>query len=488
MSQIITFYSYKGGVGRSMALANVATLLSKWGKKVLMIDWDLEAPGLEKFFEKYTQKVDWSKQRGVLEWLYARKEGKKAKWQDWVVSFKTEISTTDLHLLPSGKATEQYSELLRDFDVTRFYEQHDGGNAIEQFREELLSAYDYILIDSRTGVTDFGGICTIQLPDIVVMLYTPTEQGLMGTKKIAQRILDSHDKLPFDRFRLLICPVPSRFDSNTEFQESRKWLERFSAELAWLYDEWLPAETNLQDFLQILKIPYVSYFSFGEKLPVIEQGMSDPAGLGYAYENLAMLIGREYVEMEDFIERREVYLEKASGQASTVVAKKMDLLADVTVSIFSYNNDKRSALKALLQSPSIEFVDIEVPKMVLGMKTDSWSYYMASAFGEALNSDVCIFIVDPDFKFATDQLHSFYDSSIEKQINDSNKLIIPLYFRLPANARVYKFFTSRQGVLLSDDNIPEDVIEKIIEAMKYASKQKWQKQPAAEHTSGPTAS
>ena len=50
MSQIITFYSYKGGVGRSMALANVATLLSKWGKRVLMIDWDLEAPGLENFF------------------------------------------------------------------------------------------------------------------------------------------------------------------------------------------------------------------------------------------------------------------------------------------------------------------------------------------------------------------------------------------------------------------------------------------------------
>ena len=51
MSTIVTFYSYKGGVGRSMALANVAWLLStKYGKKVLVVDWDLEAPGLHRFF------------------------------------------------------------------------------------------------------------------------------------------------------------------------------------------------------------------------------------------------------------------------------------------------------------------------------------------------------------------------------------------------------------------------------------------------------
>jgi cellulose biosynthesis protein BcsQ len=53
MGDIITFYSYKGGVGRSMALANVAHILSRQmgaPNRVLMIDWDLEAPGLHKFF------------------------------------------------------------------------------------------------------------------------------------------------------------------------------------------------------------------------------------------------------------------------------------------------------------------------------------------------------------------------------------------------------------------------------------------------------
>jgi MinD-like ATPase involved in chromosome partitioning or flagellar assembly len=54
--EITTFYSYKGGTGRSMALANVAYILatdtSYDGKKVLMIDWDLEAPGLHRFFSR----------------------------------------------------------------------------------------------------------------------------------------------------------------------------------------------------------------------------------------------------------------------------------------------------------------------------------------------------------------------------------------------------------------------------------------------------
>src|SRR5215470_15693090 len=53
MGEIVTFYSYKGGTGRSMALANVAHILA-WRlsppQNVLMIDWDLEAPGLHKYF------------------------------------------------------------------------------------------------------------------------------------------------------------------------------------------------------------------------------------------------------------------------------------------------------------------------------------------------------------------------------------------------------------------------------------------------------
>jgi MinD-like ATPase involved in chromosome partitioning or flagellar assembly len=51
--RIITFYSYKGGTGRTMALANAAWVLASNGKRVLMIDWDLEAPGLHRYFHPF---------------------------------------------------------------------------------------------------------------------------------------------------------------------------------------------------------------------------------------------------------------------------------------------------------------------------------------------------------------------------------------------------------------------------------------------------
>ena len=49
-----TFYSFKGGVGRTMALVNCAFELAKRGRRVLMVDFDLEAPGIEAFLEPYS--------------------------------------------------------------------------------------------------------------------------------------------------------------------------------------------------------------------------------------------------------------------------------------------------------------------------------------------------------------------------------------------------------------------------------------------------
>jgi MinD-like ATPase involved in chromosome partitioning or flagellar assembly len=43
---IVTFYSFKGGVGRSMAMANVGQILADLGYRVILCDWDVEAPGL----------------------------------------------------------------------------------------------------------------------------------------------------------------------------------------------------------------------------------------------------------------------------------------------------------------------------------------------------------------------------------------------------------------------------------------------------------
>src|SRR5450432_2922119 len=65
--QVVTFYSYKGGTGRTMALANVAWILASNGKQVLVVDWDLESPGLHKFFHPFLDESTVSATPGVVE-------------------------------------------------------------------------------------------------------------------------------------------------------------------------------------------------------------------------------------------------------------------------------------------------------------------------------------------------------------------------------------------------------------------------------------
>ncbi len=67
---LITFYSFKGGLGRSMAVANIGRVLARGGSKlILLIDWDLEAPGLEAYFHESDQA-----ERGLIEYFTALAE------------------------------------------------------------------------------------------------------------------------------------------------------------------------------------------------------------------------------------------------------------------------------------------------------------------------------------------------------------------------------------------------------------------------------
>jgi cellulose biosynthesis protein BcsQ len=78
---IITFYSYKGGTGRTMALANVAWLLASNGHRVLAIDWDLESPGLHRYFHPFLVDKELRGSDGVIDLIreYALAATKPAK-------------------------------------------------------------------------------------------------------------------------------------------------------------------------------------------------------------------------------------------------------------------------------------------------------------------------------------------------------------------------------------------------------------------------
>ena len=213
MSTIATFYSYKGGVGRTMAMANVAVLLAQRGLRVLAVDWDLEAPGLRAVLRVFTVEPG---KGGLLPLLREQRRGSRGHYRPHLTRVHgTGGSSFSLDLLPSGREGDpNYATTLERFDWERYFKD-GGGDFIESLRTRWLKEYDVTLIDSRTGLSDTGGICRIQLPDVVVAMFTANHQSLLGVRDIMRLALEARDRLAYDRLRLRVSQfreVCARYD------------------------------------------------------------------------------------------------------------------------------------------------------------------------------------------------------------------------------------------------------------------------------------
>jgi len=213
---VTTFYSYKGGVGRTMALINVASLLAKEGKRVLLVDFDLEAPGIPSFdlFQAA------GKRPGIVDYVCAfRDSGKAPDVADFIVECGGDDKPS-IWLMPAGRHTQAgYAEKLYSIDWKDLYDNHDGFLMFEDMRfqwERHPANFDYVLIDSRTGHTDVGGICTRQLPDSVVVMFLPNAQNIEGLKPIVAAIREEKVLIRGHQIDLHFCPsnVPDLDDED----------------------------------------------------------------------------------------------------------------------------------------------------------------------------------------------------------------------------------------------------------------------------------
>jgi cellulose biosynthesis protein BcsQ len=311
---IITFYSYKGGVGRSFALSNIGAVLSKWGYKVLCVDWDLESPGLKKYFEKYIPSNNQEKNEGVVECLESFVKGNAPDWRKYVITFNLEKSKTPISLMVAGEQNESYIKRLRSLNWEDLYKNNDLGKFLEQMRTEWKKDYDLILVDSRTGVTDIGGISTIQLPDILAFFFTANYQSLDGAVDIVNRIVEEHNRLPYDRGGLITLPVFSRFDMREEYELGKEWLRIAENKLVSFYNVWVNKSIPIADIINATRIPYMSYWSFGEKLAVVEDERRDSESINYSIETLAALLAKECAETEKLIENRDSFVASISKE------------------------------------------------------------------------------------------------------------------------------------------------------------------------------
>lgn len=186
---VTSFYSFKGGVGRTMALVNTAVTLAMGGRRVLVVDFDIEAPGLDTFdVLKPREEVP-----GIIDFVIQyRESGQSPDAADFIGECPLiGDQGGKLWIMPSGR-NETYATNFNQVDWGELYEKHEGFLLFEDLKEQWQQILkpEYVLIDSRTGHTDTSGICTRQLPDAVVVLFFPNEQNLRGLVDVVSDIRD----------------------------------------------------------------------------------------------------------------------------------------------------------------------------------------------------------------------------------------------------------------------------------------------------------
>jgi cellulose biosynthesis protein BcsQ len=300
--QVITLYSYKGGTGRTMALANIATLLAEQ-HTVLMMDWDLDAPGLHYFFADKINFHDGILEKAGLVELFEEMNNLLSNHKEWIhedsandlfnsidiKNYLHSVSPDHLFLLAAGSFKNNYAQRATTFQWENLFKRAPW--LFRAFATRLAGEFDYVLIDSRTGLNDISGVCTALMPETLVAIFTPNNQSITGVITIIQNALnyrrESEDLRPLNVF-----PLPSR----VELQEKElfdKW--RFgSAEegikgYQLLFEEFFKKSYDLEacdlnNYFTNFQIQQQAYYAYGERIAVSEQQGTGRLSIKESYE------------------------------------------------------------------------------------------------------------------------------------------------------------------------------------------------------------
>ncbi len=336
--QVITFYSYKGGTGRSMALANIACLLAQrtslaGSKGVLMIDWDLEAPGLHRYFrdkfrttidgdeealrppsEDYDQKLD--QHPGLID-LFLKLEAAtrdvdnndsdevggddsephdeklartimaKANPEQFIL--KTDVPSLDM--MKAGRFDDRYAARVSTFQWEALYNRSPW--LIRSLAHYLAERYQYVLIDSRTGITDISGICTMLLPEKLVVVFTPNRQSLLGVQELVRRAT-KYRRQSDDLRPLAVFPLPSRIEATEptlrdhwRLGDQKEDIPGFQPLFEKLFKEVydLP-DCDLNNYFDEVQIQHAPSYSYGEKVAVLHEKSGGRLSLPQSFETM----------------------------------------------------------------------------------------------------------------------------------------------------------------------------------------------------------
>ncbi|MCW6037501.1 P-loop NTPase [Spirulina subsalsa FACHB-351] len=206
----VVFYSYKGGVGRSTALIQTAFQLIRSGQRVVIVDMDVEAPGLHTLLppQKAPLKVGlvdylWERQTCFLNEVY-QPQVELGGEEGIIYSVTDTHSKRPLFVVPAGNIGRRYVQRLSLLTTTHLFDKADAPWL--QFEQELWEQFqpNIMLIDARTGLNEWGGFTLLGLADDIFIVLYPSEQNAEGVRFVRNTV----NELTHADVKLVLSPVP----------------------------------------------------------------------------------------------------------------------------------------------------------------------------------------------------------------------------------------------------------------------------------------
>ena len=266
----VVFYSYKGGVGRTTALIQTAFQLTRAGKRVAIVDMDVEAPGLQALLPR-----DPPVETGLIDYLWERQIclSKEIQLNDIVYSVTDTESKRPVFIVPAGKIEARYVQRLSLLSTTHLFAKED--DPWYQFEQDLWSQYqpDIILIDARTGLNEWGGLSLLQLADDAFITLYPSAQNAEGINFIRTLL----KQLGGIEAQLIVSPIPEGSIGETLIKRIATYLKLNDAQTESLIQ--IPYHPNIAASDQFPVETALSYYAKIANSILEKEGVAEASAL-----------------------------------------------------------------------------------------------------------------------------------------------------------------------------------------------------------------
>jgi MinD-like ATPase involved in chromosome partitioning or flagellar assembly len=192
---VVSVHSYRGGTGKSNITANLAALLAAEGRRVAVIDTDIQSPGIHILFGLDDKEI----RRSLNDYLWGACRIEEAAYD--VTSRLGGGATGAVFLIPSSMKAGDIARVLR--------EGYDVGILRDGFQEAIEALkLDVLMIDTHPGLNE-ETLLSIAISDTLLILLRPDQQDYQGTSVT----VEIARKLDVPSLMLIVNKVPEVFDA-----------------------------------------------------------------------------------------------------------------------------------------------------------------------------------------------------------------------------------------------------------------------------------